>query len=553
VSKLLQVQAEHLPNAVAAEERFIAKVLAAETRLSQGCKNAILAVVSRSRLNDDTLALSSGPISNSDEPILTFAGNLAAHPFSICQADADALHGAGFDDRAIVEAIVVAAWGEFLCTLAKGLSPPAEPGQRNDLTQSNGDRGPSTSWADPSGPLVDEVPGQSADIPSCQTLREQFGFVPGLFRIQAAFPEAVTAEIALLEAILFPEDVLGHETKETILLALSAANLNTYGVALHSRVLGTLGLVQDLTDQIVGDVASAVLPNADKSLLLEVSKLAAFALPRSATSEASYFNAPRLKSTGFSAPQVTEAVTAAALANFLNTIQFGLGVKPDFPPRRIFSQKDLYPGDGEARPIVDAVSPPDPDSPWVTRVQNGETDAFEELVRRHTRRIFGTLAGMLGNTDEARDATQDVFLKAFEHICHFEGRSKFSTWLTSIAIHTGTERLRQRRPEESLLDEEGGEENFRPRQVQSWEENPEQSLAAWQASQLVREAILQLPQKYRVAVLLRDINQLTTEEAAAALGLSVPALKARVLRGRLMLRERLAPHFIRQEKVLPDA
>jgi RNA polymerase sigma-70 factor (ECF subfamily) len=151
---------------------------------------------------------------------------------------------------------------------------------------------------------------------------------------------------------------------------------------------------------------------------------------------------------------------------------------------------------------------------------------------------------MLENYDEARDATQDVFVKVFEHIGRFEGRSKFSTWVTSIAVNTGTEILRQRRPLLPLDDED---EQFRPRKVMAWAEDPEALFAAAQMNSLVREAVLRLPYKYRVAVLLRDINQLSTEDAAEALGLSVPALKARVLRGRLMLRESLAAHFVSPE------
>jgi RNA polymerase sigma-70 factor (ECF subfamily) len=207
----------------------------------------------------------------------------------------------------------------------------------------------------------------------------------------------------------------------------------------------------------------------------------------------------------------------------------------------------LYLLSDRLRPISDAIFPEDPDSALVARVREGNVDVFEELVRRHSRRIFGTLAGLLGNIEDARDATQEVFLKAFENIGRFQGRSKFSTWLTSIAINAGMDLLRQRRPSESL--EEGhDDEGFRPRQVQKWADDPEQLFAASQINELVREAILRLPEKYRIAVLLRDINQLSTEEAAAVLELSVPALKARVLRGRLMLRESLAPHFIRQEK-----
>ena len=151
---------------------------------------------------------------------------------------------------------------------------------------------------------------------------------------------------------------------------------------------------------------------------------------------------------------------------------------------------------------------------------------------------------MLGNAEEARDATQDTFLKAFEHIDKFEARSRFSTWLMSIAINTGTEQLRRRRPIESL-DESEDEKSFRPRQVQSWVDDPEQALAKSQVNALVRKGVLRLPEKYRVALLLRDIDQLSTEDTAEALGLSVPATKARVLRGRLMLRESLAPHFSR--------
>jgi len=199
------------------------------------------------------------------------------------------------------------------------------------------------------------------------------------------------------------------------------------------------------------------------------------------------------------------------------------------------------------RPISDVGTPDDPDSDLVCEAQSGNKDAFEELVRRHNRRVFGTLAGILGDLDDARDATQEAFLKAYEHIGCFERRSKFSTWLTSIAVNTATENLRRRRPTQSL-DEVEIDEDFRPRQVQQWANDPEEILSATQRNSLVREAVLRLPYKYRVAILLRDISQFSTEDAAATLGLSVPALKARVLRGRLMLRESLAVHFIRPEK-----
>ena len=347
-------------------------------------------------------------------------------------------------------------------------------------------------------------------------------------------PDVVDAESQSLAQILIPEDLLSRIAKEHIVLVVSAANLNTYFVAVHSQMLATLGVPLEDSDQIVADHRCAAISPAELALLDEVRKLAIWP-----GSEAQ-FDTAGLQAHGFSEPQILEAIAMAAVTNFLNTVQAGLGAVPDFPPRRVFTRKDLYPSVSASRLTSGATFPDDPDATAVARVQDGDTRAFEELVRRHSRRVFSTLAGLLANLDDARDVTQDVFLKAFENIGRFQGRSKFSTWLTSIAINTGTELLRQRRPSESLDQGEEGDE-FRPRQIQSWADNPEQVLAASEMKQLVREGVLRLPEKYRIVVLLRDINQVSTEEAAAALELSIPAVKARLLRGRLMLREVLRP------------
>ena len=139
---------------------------------------------------------------------------------------------------------------------------------------------------------------------------------------------------------------------------------------------------------------------------------------------------------------------------------------------------------------------------------------------------------------------QDTFLNAFQHIAGFQGRSKFSTWLVSIARNAALQRLRDRKCVESLDDGTLGDEGeFRPRQVRGWQDNPEQVYSDIETRQLVERGIMSLPLKYRVVVMLRDIEQLSTEEVAQELGLSVPALKARLMRGRLMLREQLSPHF----------
>ena len=144
---------------------------------------------------------------------------------------------------------------------------------------------------------------------------------------------------------------------------------------------------------------------------------------------------------------------------------------------------------------------------------------------------------------------QDTLLNAFKHIGGFQGRSKFSTWLVSIARNTALQVLRGRKSIESL-DQSGNEEDqdFRPRQVRAWQDNPEQCHSKSEIRQLVERGILGLHAKYRVVVMLRDIEQLSTDDVARQLGVSVPAVMRRLLRGRLMLRELLAPHFTTSTK-----
>jgi RNA polymerase sigma-70 factor (ECF subfamily) len=191
----------------------------------------------------------------------------------------------------------------------------------------------------------------------------------------------------------------------------------------------------------------------------------------------------------------------------------------------------------------------DPDADLVARVRGGDLGAFEELVRRHQGRIYRTLIGITGKAEDAEDGTQNAFLKAFERIDKFRGAAKFSTWLIRIAINDGIQRLRSRKRVIGL-DDNGSKEagEFRPRQVQAWDDNPEQLYSKAEMRKLVERALMKLPAGYRMVVVLRDIEQLTTEEAAKALGLGIPALKSRLLRGRLMVRESLAPHFIGKGK-----
>lgn len=186
----------------------------------------------------------------------------------------------------------------------------------------------------------------------------------------------------------------------------------------------------------------------------------------------------------------------------------------------------------------------DPDAGLVNKAQAGDLEAFENLVRRHSQVIYRTLTAILGDPAEAQDAMQDTLLSAFKHIRGFQGRSKFSTWLVSIARNAALQRLRGRKNVESLDQSDYQEDrDFRPRQVRAWQDNPEQCHSKSEMRQLVERGLLQLPSKYRVVVMLRDIEQLSADEVARQLGLSIPAVKTRLMRGRLMLREWLSPHF----------
>jgi RNA polymerase sigma-70 factor (ECF subfamily) len=534
-----------IPHAIEAEQQLINIVVVRQGRLSRDQKDAILNGVATVWGSDYCRALfghSVAAVPDRNSALFDFSLKLAKHGPWVSRRDVLALKHSGFDERAILEAIVTTGVGLMLCTLADGLRPRLDTELRSPAPAELLNVSDALDWPKESGAHLAFSSGSAVDSPAHAVLREQFGYVPNLYRLQSAVPELLDAEVRLLESVLFPEDGLNRVQKECVLLTISAANLNTYCATLHGQVLNILGVPLEESDRIVEDHRHSGLSGTDRALLDETRKLAS--LPGRLTQP---FERERLREQGLSESQIVEAVVVSGLANFLNTVQAGVGAVPDFPPRRVFGPKDLYLLSDRLRPISDAIFPEDPDSALVARVREGNVDVFEELVRRHSRRIFGTLAGLLGNIEDARDATQEVFLKAFENIGRFQGRSKFSTWLTSIAINAGMDLLRQRRPSESL--EEGhDDEGFRPRQVQKWADDPEQLFAASQINELVREAILRLPEKYRIAVLLRDINQLSTEEAAAVLELSVPALKARVLRGRLMLRESLAPHFIRQEK-----
>ena len=434
-----------------------------------------------------------------------------------------------------LDSCLVLAWASFACTLSTGLGTApdfAHPPLPNRKQRGASEPGVYTSKFE-----------EAEDSPVFAFFREQFGLMPNLFRAQASRPDVLEAQAKLISAVLLPGDVLTRLQKELLMLAVCGSDRNEYGVALWSELLRKAGITEEICDRIAGDHPKTELANHDKQLLDFGVKLAAHG--------ASFCEEDihRLREHSFTDHQILEAVATTALTKFLNTLQIRLRAEPDFEVRLVVwpsaeNNANLL---SEEPRLTQESAPVDADLEVVDAVRGGNVDAFEQLIERHSRRVYRTLVGILGDPEDARDAMQDTFLKAFQHLANFQGRSKFSTWLVSIATNTGLQRLRERRPLESL--NEGPtdpEEGFRPRQVRAWTEDPEQLYSQTERRKLVESSVMKLPAKYRVAVVLRDLELLSTEEAAAALGLQIPTLKSHLLRGRLMLREALAPHFAKR-------
>ncbi len=186
-----------------------------------------------------------------------------------------------------------------------------------------------------------------------------------------------------------------------------------------------------------------------------------------------------------------------------------------------------------------------PPSPDLTALQAGDPAAFEQLFEAYADRLYRLAFGMLGNPAAAEDVVQESFLAVIRGVSTFEGRASLSTWLYRVAYNASIDRLR-RKPEEPLPPDEP-EEDFEsvvlPQAFVDWDLTPEQVLADAEAWQHVERAIHALPAGLQAVFLLRDVDGLSTEQAAEALGLSISATKVRLHRARLQLRELLAGYF----------
>jgi len=182
--------------------------------------------------------------------------------------------------------------------------------------------------------------------------------------------------------------------------------------------------------------------------------------------------------------------------------------------------------------------------------KNGDVAAFEQLVKRYDRTLFRIAQSVTHNREDSQDAVQEAFLKAYQHLGDFRGDSQFSTWLIRITLNQSLMKVRKlRRTREVALDEDfGTDEDVLPREVIDWAPNPEQLYSVSELRNILIKTIEELRPILRAVFVLQDLEGLSTVQTAEVLNLSQSAVKSRLWRARLQLRERLNQYFGKPEE-----
>jgi RNA polymerase sigma-70 factor (ECF subfamily) len=177
--------------------------------------------------------------------------------------------------------------------------------------------------------------------------------------------------------------------------------------------------------------------------------------------------------------------------------------------------------------------------------KNGDVAAFEELVKRYDRKLFRIAHGVTHNREDSQDAVQETFLKAYQHLAEFRGDSQFSTWLIRITVNQSLMKLRKQRAirEVSLDEDFQADGDMLPMEVTDWAPNPEQLYRASELRDILIKTLRDLRPILRTVFVLRDLEGLSTDQTAEVLGSSHAAVKSRLWRARLQLRERLNKYF----------
>jgi RNA polymerase sigma-70 factor, ECF subfamily len=180
------------------------------------------------------------------------------------------------------------------------------------------------------------------------------------------------------------------------------------------------------------------------------------------------------------------------------------------------------------------------DMALVHACKQGDVSAFEQLVKRYDTRLFRIAQHVTHNREDAEDAVQDAFLKAFRNLAKFQEKSQFSTWLIRITVNESLMKVRKQRYTREVRIERDPYEEL---EISDWAPNPEQLYATLELRNILRSQLQELQPSLRVAFVLRDIEGLSSEETAQVLELTVDAVKARLWRARLKLRQLLTQYF----------
>ncbi len=180
----------------------------------------------------------------------------------------------------------------------------------------------------------------------------------------------------------------------------------------------------------------------------------------------------------------------------------------------------------------------------IARILAGEKELFHELIRPYERMVYVTVFAIVRNETDAEDSAQDAMVNAYRHLGTFRGESKFSTWLATIAMNEGRQKLRKlKRAKEDSLDQpvQGEEQEVTPAPLTDWREIPLEALERKELREALRTAVAELPGIYRQIFTFRDLDGMNVAETAAALGINENMVKVRLHRARMMLQKRLVP------------
>jgi len=176
------------------------------------------------------------------------------------------------------------------------------------------------------------------------------------------------------------------------------------------------------------------------------------------------------------------------------------------------------------------------DEEVIERVRGGETALYEIILRRYNQRLYRVARSIVREDDEAEDVMQEAYVKAYENLHQFEGRSPFSAWLTRITVHEALARIRRRGKFDQL---DGGEDGEFAVEPAAKSLDPEAATSQEEMARILEQALLHLPPQYRTVLLMRDVEEMSTSETAEALDLTEENVKVRLHRGRAALRKEI--------------